>query len=97
MKFKRRHHRSLTYHQIHGNRLHKIEQSGVASSERKQVITKQRESAKRNERAIQEDFKDVYIIYIIIITGERGGSVVECRTPEREVGGSKPTAAVLCP
>ena len=21
--------------------------------------------------------------------GERGGSVVECRTPEREVGGSK--------
>ena len=26
-----------------------------------------------------------------------GGSVVECRTPEREVGGSKPTAAVLCP
>ena len=31
------------------------------------------------------------------IIGERGGSVVECRTPEREVGGSKPTAAVLCP
>ena len=29
-------------------------------------------------------------------TGEHGGSVVECRTPEREVGGSKPTA-VLCP
>ena len=28
---------------------------------------------------------------------ERGGSVVECRTLEREVGGSKPTAAVLCP
>ena len=28
--------------------------------------------------------------------GERGGSVVECRTTEREVGGSKPTAAVLC-
>ena len=21
----------------------------------------------------------------------------ECRTPEREVGGSKPTSAVLCP
>ena len=31
------------------------------------------------------------------LTGERGGSVVEYRTPEREVGGSKPTAAVLCP
>ena len=29
--------------------------------------------------------------------GERGGSVIECRTPEREVRGSKPTAAVLCP
>ena len=29
--------------------------------------------------------------------GECGGSVVECRTPEREVRGSKPTAAVLCP
>ena len=29
--------------------------------------------------------------------GERGGSVVECRTPEREFGSSKPTAAVLCP
>ena len=29
--------------------------------------------------------------------GERGGSVVECRTPERGVGGSKPTSAMLCP
>ena len=29
--------------------------------------------------------------------GERGGSVVEYRTPEREVRGSRPTAAVLCP
>ena len=29
--------------------------------------------------------------------GDRGGLVVECRTPEREVGGSIPTAAVLCP
>ena len=28
--------------------------------------------------------------------GERGGSVVECRTSEREVGGSKPTAALYC-
>ena len=31
------------------------------------------------------------------LTGERGGSVVECRTPEREVRGSRPTVAVLCP
>ena len=29
--------------------------------------------------------------------GEHGGSVVECRTPEREVRGSRPTAAVLYP
>ena len=34
---------------------------------------------------------------MLLNAGERGGSVVECRTPEREVGGSKPTAAVLCP
>ena len=33
----------------------------------------------------------------IIDLGERGGSVIECRTPEREVRGSRPTAAVLCP
>ena len=32
-----------------------------------------------------------------LLVGERGGSVVECRTPEREVGCSIPTAAVLCP
>ena len=34
---------------------------------------------------------------ITATVGERGGSVVECRTPEREVRGSRPTAAVLCP
>ena len=33
----------------------------------------------------------------VSLIGERGGSVVECRTPEREVRGSRPTAAVLCP
>ena len=38
-----------------------------------------------------------YFTDISEITGERGGSVVECRTPEREVRGSRPTAAVLCP
>ena len=36
-------------------------------------------------------------VFTLHIDVERGGSVVECRTPEREVGGSKPTAAVLCP
>ena len=41
---------------------------------------------------------DVYVLTGMHTKGgERGGSVVECRTPEREVGGSKPTAAVLCP
>ena len=39
----------------------------------------------------------IFILDYSNIMGERGGSVVECRTPEREVGGSKPTAAVLCP
>ena len=34
---------------------------------------------------------------IPFIAGERGGSVVECRTSEREVRGSRPTSAVLCP
>ena len=35
--------------------------------------------------------------FLKFVSGERGGSVVECRTPEREVGGSIPPAAVLCP
>ena len=35
--------------------------------------------------------------YFSTLREERGGSVVECRTPEREVRGSRPTAAVLCP
>ena len=38
-----------------------------------------------------------YHFFPIFNLGERGGSVVECRTPEREVRGSRPTAAVLCP
>ena len=29
--------------------------------------------------------------------GEHSGSVVEHQTPDREVGGSKPTTPVLCP
>ena len=32
-----------------------------------------------------------------LVEGERGGLVVETRAPEREVGGSIPTSAVLCP
>ena len=40
---------------------------------------------------------DLAIIVHSSYKGERGGSVVECRTPEREVRGSRPTAAVLCP
>ena len=38
-----------------------------------------------------------FFFFFSYVTGERGGSVVECRTPEREVRGSRPTAAVLCP
>ena len=39
----------------------------------------------------------VFLTFNPLFNGERGGSVVECRTPEREVRGSRPTAAVLCP
>ena len=39
----------------------------------------------------------IHAILVKICQVERSGSVVECRTAEREVGGSKPTAAVLCP
>ena len=40
---------------------------------------------------------DILFAFLQTNLGERGGSVVECRTPEREVRGSRPTAAVLCP
>ena len=42
-------------------------------------------------------FVSARVFNVQISPGERGGSVVECRTPEREVRGSRPTAAVLCP
>ena len=38
-----------------------------------------------------------YVVRLSCLRGERGSSVVECRTPEREVRGSRPTSAVLCP
>ena len=41
--------------------------------------------------------KKAWVLSYPLRTGERGGSVVECRTPEREVRGSRPTSAVLCP
>ena len=41
--------------------------------------------------------QSISCIGVHITVGERGGSVVECWTPEREVRGSIPTAAVLCP
>ena len=39
---------------------------------------------------------DLFLTLLPSDIGERGGSVVECRTPEREVRGSRPTSAVLC-
>ena len=37
------------------------------------------------------------LLYTNLSIAVGGGSVVECRTPKREVRGSRPTAAVLCP
>ena len=48
-------------------------------------------------RVYQNQAAAAYILSFISFLGERGGSVVEWRTLEREVGGSKPTGAVLCP
>ena len=42
-------------------------------------------------------FSAVWSRSTLFAIGERGGSVVECQTPEQEFGGSKPTAAVICP
>ena len=42
-------------------------------------------------------FQEKDFTQLPVCRGERGGSVVECRTPEREVRGSRPTVAVLCP
>ena len=48
------------------------------------------------ENIVWYGIKDM-TLSVYLRAGGRGGSVVECRTPEREVGGSKPTTAVLCP
>ena len=53
-----------------------------------------KEWCSRNAYIQNRTFVDVIVHFI---GGERGGSVVECRTPEREVRGSRPTSAVLCP
>ena len=42
-------------------------------------------------------FKLIWFTCTNITIGERDGLVVESLTPEREVGGSIPTSAVLCP
>ena len=42
--------------------------------------------------------KNVFIIAIFTqITSKQAKKSIECRTPEREVRGSRPTSAVLCP
>ena len=55
-------------------------------------IKSEMRSFKSNENIHKKEGGSYYVV-----SGERGGSVVECQTPEREVGGSIPTAAVLCP
>ena len=52
---------------------------------------------KLNNCAFLKSFSIYMYLQSLQLVWERVGSVVECRTPEREVGGSKPTAAVLCP
>ena len=49
------------------------------------------------QRRLWRDCADAQARLNLRCSGERGGSVVECRTPEREVRGLRPTAAVLCP
>ena len=44
-----------------------------------------------------QSYQGLHFLPFSLVWGERGGSVVECLTPEREVGVSRPTAAVLCP
>ena len=59
-----------------------------------------------NGLSLTSTYSLFYFFYLVVALeacmfslwgGERGGSVVECRTPEREVRGSRPTSAVLCP
>ena len=66
---------------------------------RKKVINPRIVANKHSTKSEPLDFK---ILSLLILTYEKNqgkcsGSVVERRTPEREVGGSKPTSAVLCP
>ena len=55
-------------------------------------IKSEMRSFKSNENIHKKEGGSYYVV-----SGERGGSGVECRTPEREVRGSRPTSAVLCP
>ena len=36
------------------------------------------------------ELSEYELVYLMPLGGERGGSVVECRTPKREVGGFEP-------
>ena len=63
-----------TCHQSPGNRVHRIEQSGVASSERDQMTTKQRESARLNESA--KSAKPVVLFSMFI--GKFSAMVARC-------------------
>ena len=59
------------------------------------IIIKVAGNKDRNKSSVEFDFRLNQTTHFGVV--ERGGSVVECGTPEREVRGSIPTAAVLCP
>ena len=61
------------------------------------VVVENEESAWINVVKSVNSLENLNEVISLSSMGERGGSVVECRTPEREVRGSRPTVAVLCP
>ena len=71
--------------------------SGDLSAEQSKIFLMKRSILKHITIAVWGSLWSAPYQLITCGSGERGGSVVECRTPEREVRGSRPTAAVLCP
>ena len=72
--------------------------SGEILQKKKKKKNNKKQNKKKTNQILGSNWKTWQNIWVYISKrGERGGSVVECRTPEREVRGSRPTAAVLCP